>query len=67
MTSKKTDEDLKATDAEEEFRTEGECDPKVVAQLRGKYRNAKVIERLASGSYAVRFRRKKPVYWRGRS
>lgn len=65
MTVHKTDADLKATRKEgPEIINADDGDAKVKA-LKAQYPNARNIEKLPSGVYAVRFHKKRAKYLRG--
>jgi len=66
VTSRKTDEDLAPPKREGPEIKGQDLDEKVIAQLKKNYPKAREIEKLPSGNYAVRFRRKnqKTVYWK---
>ena len=65
MTVRKTDEDLNPTPPKNGPEVLGEnLDKDTVEALKRGYPNARQIEKLASGNYAIRFMRKPTIYKR---
>jgi len=64
VTVHKTDEDLREPKVEGPLVKGEDLDKDIVAKLKKNYPKAREIEKLASGAYAVRFRRKATVYWK---